>query len=177
MAFPTDPARRCAMKIAAWSVLGAAAVALASAQLAAADGPYVIRDDYPAAGSNINRALVSSDVSFDKRYSELAPDELARVRSKYPKLAAGDEPPYPKDGLTPVIRQMVHRQDRPDPGRVDVGVRVDRDGRAQTVAVYATPNPDTAKVVAYALMGADYKPAICAGQACPGEYRFDFEFR
>jgi len=166
-----------AMKIAAWRVLAAGAIALAGAQLAAAGGPYVIRDDYPAAGSNINRALLSSGVSFDKRYADLAADEQALVRSKYPALAAGDEPPYPKDGLTPVIRVMVHRQDRPDPGRVDVGVRVDPEGRAQSVAVYATPDPETAKVVAYALMGSDYKPAKCAGQACAGEYRFDFEFR
>ena len=165
------------MKTAAWILLTAGTLAVAGAQLAAAAGPYVIRDDYPAAGSNINRALVSSDVSFDKRYADLAADEQARVRSKYPGLAAGDEPPYPKDGLTPVIRLMVHRQDRPDPGRVDVGVRVDRDGRAQNVAVYATPDPETAKVVAYALMASDYKPAKCAGQACAGEYRFDFEFR
>lgn len=67
------------------------------------------------------------------------------------------------------------------PGRVTrwtdrmAGSRIRRNstGKATKVALAKHPNIETAKAVAYVLVRAKYKPAVCAGQPCT----MDFPFR
>lgn len=160
--------------IATW--VGAAAMACAS-QLALADKVYQLMEDQPQPGSNITRAIATARSPINKRYDELTPEELADVRSGYKSLGPNDEPPYPKEGLKPIMSDLARLEGAAKvSGAMKLVVRVDRHGQAQGVAVYKSPDADMVKAVAYVLMKADYKPAKCDGKACDGEYLFELQF-
>ncbi len=160
--------------IAAWTC--AAAMACAS-QAVLADKLYVLKEDQPRPGSNITQAVATSPLPLDKRYDELTPEELAQVRSAYKLMGPGDEPPYPKDGMKPIAGQIARLE-----GVMNVGgpiklvVRIDRNGEAQGVAAYKSPEASLTSAVAYVLMKAAYKPAKCGGKDCDGEFLFEMNF-
>ena len=96
----------------------------------------------------------------------------------YAGLGPGDEPPYPADGLAPVVRQVVHLEARANiDGPMELIVDVDPGGEALDVAVYKTPDIAMAKAVSAVLMQTHFKPAKCAGHPCDGQYKFSFLFR
>ena len=154
--------------IATWAC--AAAMACAS-QAVLADKLYELKEDQPRPGSNVTLPIATSREPLNKRYDELTPEELAAVRADYKALGPNDEPPYPKEGLKPIMDQVVHLEGVMDvKGPLKLVVRVDRNGQAQGVAAYKSPEPSLAKAVAFALMKAAYKPAKCGGKDCDGEF-------
>jgi hypothetical protein len=145
-----------------------------AASAGAAD-PYAVREDVPETGSNIQKATVSWRVPVEKRYAELSSDELKLVRDDYVTLGARDEPPYPRDGMTAILKEVarVQRTNRGS-GWLHLAVRIDARGEPQGIAVLASPDNAMAHGVAYALMNARYKPAMCEGAACAADYSFKY---
>lgn len=148
-----------------------------AASAGAAD-PYAVREDVPETGSNIQKATVHWRVPVEKRYSELSSDELRLVRDDYERLGARDEPPYPRDGMTPILTEVarVQRTNR-GTGLLHLAVRVDARGEPQGIAVLASPDNAVAHGVAYALMKERYKPAMCDGAPCAGDYSFKYRMK
>lgn len=143
---------------------------------AGAAQPYAVREDVPETGSNIQKATVYWLVPVDKRYEELSSDEARLVRDDYERLGARDEPPYPRDGMTPILTDLarIQRTNRGS-GWLHLAVRVDARGEPQGVAVLRSPDDAMAHGVAYALMKARYKPAKCDGAPCAGDYSFKYK--
>jgi hypothetical protein len=62
-------------------------------------------------------------------------------------------------------------------GFVSIHVNVDAKGNATGVKVMNTPNLEIAKAIAYVLVKAKYKPAVCDGAPCEMEFRFRFQLQ
>ncbi len=138
---------------------------------------YALREDIPETGSNIAKAVVYWNVPVDKRYEELTAGERERVRDEYVRLGARDEPPYPRDGMKPILSEVARIQARHfGTGLAHLAVRVDASGQPVGVAVLKSPDDTVTRAVAYALMNARYKPAKCDGAPCAGDYSFKYNF-
>ena len=98
-------------------------------------------------------------IPAEKSYDELAPDQKAKFRAQFSNLAATDEPSYQIAGLALLVT-----------------VHVDDQGEAKSAAVYETPDPRVARVVAVVLMKTTYKPARCNGKPCSSEFPFTARF-
>ncbi len=137
--------------------------------------PYAVREDIPETGSNIQKSKVLWRVPVEKRYAELSSDEARIVREEYVTMGARDEPPYPRDGMTGILNEVarVQRANRGS-GLLHLAVRVDARGEPLGTAVLATPDNAVAHGVALALMKERYKPALCEGAPCAGDYSFKY---
>jgi hypothetical protein len=138
---------------------------------------YALREEVPETGSNIAKATVYWQVPVNKRYEELSAGEQQLVRDEYVRLGTRDEPPYPRDGMTPILTDVARIQARNlGTGLLHLAVRVDARGEPQGVAVLKSPERAIDHAVAYALMNARYKPAMCDGAPCAGDYSFKYNF-
>lgn len=138
---------------------------------------YALREDIPETGSNIAKPAVYWNVPMDRRYDELTAAQQQLVRDAYVRLGARDEPPYPRDGMTPILAQVARIQARNlGTGLAHLAVRVDARGEPIGVAVLKSPDDTVSRAVAHALMGARYKPAMCDGAPCAGDYSFKYTF-
>ena len=138
---------------------------------------YVVRGDVPETGSNISKAVVHWPIPVDKRYEELSADQQRIVRDEYVRLGAQDEPPYPRNGMTPILGEVARIQARGlGTGILHLAVKVDARGEPQGVAVLRSPDNAVAHGVAYALMDSRYKPAKCDGKPCAGDFSFKYDF-
>ncbi|TFV99535.1 TonB family protein [Oxalobacteraceae bacterium OM1] len=118
-------------------------------------------------GSNIRRSSVRSVLPPEKRYAELTPEQQAYVRSLYESMPAGDEPPYPLNGMAPILQAIVDAQQvlRVE-GPLSLEVRIDRQGEATAVDILKAPSPEMAKAAGSIAMLTRYKPAVCGGKPC-----------
>ena len=122
-------------------------------------------------------------IPLRKRYAEFTPQEKAALNSLYEGMPAGDEPPFPAEGLEPLIdrirRGMAGRgfEGRGFEGHVQIAVTVSPAGKPLSVKLIRYPDMQTAKFVAHVLMTADYKPALCAGVPCQMDFPFDVALR
>ncbi len=138
---------------------------------------YALREEVPETGSNIARPTVYWRVPIGKTYAELNSDEKRLVRDEYVSLAARDEPPYPRDGMTPILSEVARIQLRNfDSSMLHLAVRIDARGEPQGVAVLKSANRAIDQSVAYALMHTHYKPALCDGTPCAADYSFRYKF-
>lgn len=136
-----------------------------------------LHDEVPETGSNIARVAMTWPVTIDANYAELAADERDLVRGDYVKLGAGDEPPYPLYGMRPVLTEMQRiRMGTTDDGRVALIVRIDAQGKPHGFAVLKAPDIGVAKAFGFVLVHTTFKPAMCGGQACEGDYVFRYDF-
>lgn len=148
---------------------------LCSGAAAMAADTYVIREDVPETGSNIAKPAVTWPIPVNKRYEELTGDELRIVRDDYVSLGARDEPPYPRDGMTPILAEVARIQKRGmGTGLLHLAVRVDARGEPQGVAILKSPDPAVAHAVAYSLMNTRYRPARCDGAPCASDFSFKY---
>ena len=100
-----------------------------------------------------------------------------RFHSQYESIAEGDEPPYPIDGMEPIIRQLSEKLGGAvAEGEYHILVRVTADGEAKSVSLLRQPSVEHAKLVAYFLVTTRYKPALCAGKACTMDFQFLMKF-
>ena len=138
---------------------------------------YALREDVPETGSNIAKAAVYWRVPIDKRYEELSGGERELVRNEYARLGARDEPPYPRDGMKAILADVQRIQLRNlSTGPVHLAVRVDARGEPQGIAVLQSVDRAMDQAVAYSLMHTRYKPAMCDGAPCAGDYSFRYKF-
>jgi len=158
-------------------IMGRVAIAAAIAFTATAAWADVLYEDVPETGSNIPRVAMRWPVTISSTYAELSPGERAVVRGDYVSLGANDEPPYPLYGMKPVLLDMqAIRIGATDDGKITLVVRVDPAGKPRGFAILRAPDEGVAKVFGWVLMHSAFKPAMCAGQACEGDYVFRYDF-
>jgi len=156
----------------------AATLCVLWAASASAADRYAVREDVPETGSNIIRATVYWPVPVNKTYAELNGEEQRIVRDEYVRLGARDEPPYPRDGMAPILADVARIQTRNlGTGLLHLAVRVDARGEPQGVAVLASPGMAIDHAAAFALMNARYKPALCDGAPCAGDFSFRYQLQ
>jgi hypothetical protein len=153
----------------------AAALCVLWAASAGAADRYAVREDVPETGSNILKATVHWPVPVNKTYAELTSDEQRMVRDQYVTLGARDEPPYPRDGMVPILNDVARIQSHNlGTGLLHLAVHVDARGEPQGVLVLASPGKPIDHAAAYALMHMRYKPALCDGTPCAGDFSFRY---
>src|SRR5579862_4552063 len=74
----------------------------------AADGEaqYQIKEDQPAVGTLLKRGAVTGPLPYDKRYDQLTAEQRMQVKSNYEAMADDDEPPFPAEGLGPLMKSI-----------------------------------------------------------------------
>lgn len=149
----------------------------ASAALAA--DVYSIPADNLETGSSIPRGAVTWPVPIDKGYAQLSAEQQRVVRDDYMKLAARDEPAYPREGMMPVLREVARIQSNSDHpgGLMHLAVRVDASGQPHGVAVLKSPDEAATQAVSFVLMHTTYKPAMCDGAPCASDYSFKYDLQ
>lgn len=140
---------------------------------------YTVRQSEPSVGSTLRRDIIKAGtVPLDKRYSELTTEQKNVVKSAYESMKDTDEPPFPANGLMPILKSLraAHEQfGLKYKGELTMYVQVDSQGKATGVSVVKSPDPEITKVMAYALMTQPYKPAVCNGTPCAMQYPFNAE--
>ena len=140
--------------------------------------PYTIKDDTPPLGSMLKRGSVHGTLPYDKRYAELTPEQRAQVKADYEPMAENDEPPFPAEGLGPIMKAFHKAAQAFGPrGTLDAAVEIGPDGAARSLKLYKAP--DDARFTQFAtqlLMATPWKPALCGGQPCLMWYPVHVEF-
>jgi hypothetical protein len=119
----------------------------------------------------------SSKIPVDKTYGQMSPEQRAGFHALYAKLAPGDEPPFPAEGMKSMfykIRRAQHlRQAR---GELKMSVTVGPDGKATKVEDFGGVNDiEMSQFVQSLLLMTTYKPAMCSGQPCSMQFPFDLK--
>jgi len=83
-------------------------------------------------GSLLRRDVAwSTKIPLNRTYAELSPEEKATLNSYYEFIGPNDEPPFPRDGLGPIIKAIQQGQEkRLARGEVKMLVTVGADGKA-----------------------------------------------
>jgi hypothetical protein len=118
-----------------------------------------------------------SKIPLDKTYGQLTPQQKEYLHAMYESLKPGDEPPFPLDGIKPIItainkgQRLVRAR-----GELNLTVMVGPDGKAREVADYgSTRNDEILKFAASILLLTKYKPAVCSGKPCAGQFPFSLK--
>jgi hypothetical protein len=162
---------------AAFQLLVAAAlvpgVAFAQAQAQAQDETpkpgFTAKEDRPRTGSNIKRDTVwGGGLPYDKTYAELTPDQQRMLKSRYLEMGEGDEPPYPLDGMGPLLKALGKANEiaRDGLGKLELEVLVDATGTVTKVDVLQSPGAKLAQYAGHIGMLTKFKPAVCKGMPC-----------
>jgi hypothetical protein len=159
------------------TLLYASLLAIPLAAIAQSSPQFTLREDF-STGGTIPRTLVKTQViPLNKRYDELSPEQRDGLLSQYEHMGPGDEPPFPEDGLGPVVKAITKVQSKllvrgPLVLIVDVGA----DGQGTSVRALGSPSPEMTQQAARVLLLTRYKPARCSGQPCSQQYRFSLDF-
>jgi hypothetical protein len=148
---------------------------MAAADIAAPE-EYTILQSAPSLGSNIKREIIRAGyVPLDKRYADLTPEEKARLLRDYWQLKPGDEPPFPANGLMPVLNAVKLAYEKlllQAHGPLVLSVEIDDKGHPNGFVVRESPDPFITEAAAVALMDQTYKPGTVNGK--PSVMRFAF---
>jgi len=124
-------------------------------------------------------------IPLDQPWEALTQDQKNIVRSRYPALARGDDPPYPSKGPLEFLKAIstLNREAGAAEGTLRMAVLVGADGKAKRADVFEKPSlgdpKDDQKLVkriASLLMLTPYKPAMCQGEPCEMVYPVLNEF-
>lgn len=138
---------------------------------------YDLRGETPPTGSAINAVIASGPVPFRKSWDAMTRDEQRAVRILYGALAETDEPPFPADGSSSIMRAISSAQNSLlVRGQLRMNVQVDALGNATSVTVFASPDPVMTKVASFAAVNQKYKPALCNGVPCAMIYPVHIQF-
>ena len=137
-----------------------------------------IYDDSPGRSARPRLTTASSQLSYlKKRYAEFTAVEKEQFHSLYENIAEGDEPPYPIEGLEPIIRQISTRlAGKVADGEYQIILRVSADGEVKSVRLLKQPSVEDAKLIAYFLVSTKYKSALCKGTPCTMDFLFITDF-
>jgi len=126
-------------------------------------------------GGDIIRDTIATanDYPLDRPYSRFTAKEKAALRSEYENMPESDEPPFPSDGLAPIVEAVstLITSLRLE-GEVIIHVTVSPEGKATSVRLLKYPDLETAKAIAYVLVKTRYKPAACDGSPCKMDWAF-----
>jgi hypothetical protein len=129
---------------------------------------YVAFANEPPIGSHLHGKVIRSPLPLNRGYDELTPAQRQMVRSEYPALDDGDEPPYPLKGpgeLFGVLgkiagRYMIRERD------LVIYVLVGADGKVESVSTFGIDDTEARRLAGTAAGMLKYKPARCGGQPC-----------
>ena len=140
------------------------------------DKKYFLKEPEPV-GSLTRMTIASSNAKgfpLDRPYSRFTPEEKERVRDEYENMPENDEPPFPENGLGPILEDVATLISKLSiEGELSMVITVDSKGKASNVKFLKYPDLEAAKSIAYVFVKAKYKPAVCSGQPC----KMDFPFR
>jgi hypothetical protein len=151
-------------------------VALERPTKATSSASYSLSSANAPTGSHIPNKVAYGVVPLDKGFDELTPDQQRFVRSYYPALDVGDDPPYPAKGaqeLYSALSTLAGRLNLRD--EILVYVAVDADGKVSTVTSFGSLSPEIKRAIGTAAGMLKYKPARCGGQPCPGVVPFNMK--
>ncbi len=134
-----------------------------------------LREDRPRIGSKIRKDVVWSEkIPLNRTYEQLTPEQKQIVHSRYESMAPGDEPPYPLEGLKPIVSAIFKAQEKlAATGDLQLIVTVGPDGKSKEVNAYGSVDvPEMAKFAASVLYITKFKPAVCGGKPCTMEFPF-----
>jgi hypothetical protein len=139
---------------------------------------YQLKEDMPAVGSNIKRrATPDYIVPINRRYHELTKEEKIKFNSLFDDLEAGDEPPFPQDGLYDIFRVIRKLRDFDTSiGDLKISTLINEKGEAELVKVYGVPQGYMMQIITNAMVVIKYKPAMCQGEPCKMEFPLHLEF-
>lgn len=117
------------------------------------------------------------ELPLDKPYQQLTEPQKDIVRSWYEDLGANDEPPFPVNGMAPLMADIATVQRRVQvQGRFFAAAHVDDKGNAKTVTIYDIPDARLKQVLAFILIKTKYKPAKCNGKPCAMDFPIEAGF-
>jgi hypothetical protein len=145
----------------------------------AAPEEYSIVQTAPSLGSSIKREIIrAGTVPINRPYADFTADEKARLMRDYWQLKPGDEPPFPSNGLMPILQavQLAYEKTLLQAhGPLVLSVEIDEKGHANGFVVRESPDPLIAEAAAVALMGQTYKPGTINGKPSVMRYAFHVE--
>jgi hypothetical protein len=117
--------------------------------------------------SLIPAQTANSTVSGNK-WEDMTESERRIIKADYPALEEGDEPPYPINGMRPLIAGMVKvgYVDFSFMGQMHMNVLVGADGKPISATTVGKLPPDVAQYLGSVLMITTFKPAVCHGKPC-----------
>lgn len=128
-------------------------------------------------GTRLGRAAMRSALPLNRRYAELDDAEKAALRSDYEGMPAGDEPPFPAQGLLPVFVAIKEGMDKLGAlGAMTLVADVDGEGRVRHVDSFGKVDPDFARFASRVLAATPFKPGVCAGKPCNMQYVLRMSF-
>jgi hypothetical protein len=151
-----------------------------AALASAADDPkqYRLNEEQPLTGSMLKHSGATGNLPYDKRYEDMTPEQRALVKAAYEPMPDADEPPFPADGLGPMMKAFHKGANAYEPrGEIDMAVEVGPDGVGRSVQIYkTTDDPKFTRFAAGLLMFTKYKPAVCGGRPCTMWYPLHVHF-
>lgn len=133
-----------------------------------------VKEEVPETGTRVPKTIASSQrFPLNKKWSELSEEDRAAFRSQYEDMPDTDEPPYPVDGMASIFRQLSIEAGRAGVyGEFIIDVTVNPEGKGTKVTLVKYSSVAAARVVAYVLVHAKYKPAVCHGKPCTMDFPF-----
>ena len=164
-----------------WQLAAAAAACLLGFAVVQADEPRLsLKEDAPHTGSIIRKDVAwSKTLPLNRKYSELTDEQRASFQSVYEPIAPGDEPPFPRDGLKPMVAAIQKAQEKLlAHGKLRFIVLVGADGKGKKVEAYGDcDSKEMTQFAATVVMLTAYKPAICKGVPCVMEFPFNLSLK
>jgi hypothetical protein len=116
----------------------------------------------------------TSKIPLNKTYGEFNDAQKAELRAMYKDMPEGDEPPFPAEGIRPIFNAIKNAQRTLQArGSLDLAVTVGPDGTATKVDDFSSlKSPQMSELAQQVLLLTKYKPAVCSGQPCTMQYRF-----
>lgn len=139
-------------------------------------GRYAITEK--GLGSNIQAKRVVAYVPLRSSWDELTEAQKNMIRSNYPALEPGDDPPFPAKGERPLLDAVrkINAALGLNTGYLGVNVLVGKNGKPLSVTTFGAPSPELVRAVSNLVMLVDYKPAVCHGEPCEMVYPIRFNF-
>jgi hypothetical protein len=115
-------------------------------------------------------------VSSGARWDRLSDAERLAVRQIQPgPLSEGDEPPYPRLGLTPMIDRL-HVVRGPVGQPLRVLLEIDAYGAPQRIGIEGGVNDTFRRQMLTLMSDAAFKPGTCDGKACTRVFAMDLVY-
>lgn len=132
------------------------------------DGTYRILRREASMGSYIPETVSKNSPFSGVPWAEMSDGQRENFKRAYATLADGDEPPYPVNGLRPLVTAIseMHGTLFDHYGQVRMHVLVGADGKPKSASTIGKVREDVAKFIGRTLMLTTYKPAMCDGKPC-----------
>lgn len=139
---------------------------------------FSLKDEQPATGTHLRRDSAIGFAPMDAGWQALTPEQQNLVRSAYPALDDGDEPPYPLNGTRALYGNFakLYRKFTDYRGDALVHVTVDAEGKPSSVSTYGVKHAEFARALSAIILLQRFKPALCAGTPCAMLYPIRFSF-